>query len=96
MKIRNYYAWICVFWIIATICYCVCSVVNFVDGKIGFGVIFLILSVAFAFVSGIMLNEAIAVYLHNKEVDWLKEIAEELREEYYNSIEPFEDFKENK
>lgn len=93
MKLKNYYAWLCPFWIIACICDSLACVVSFVDGKIIFGFIFLILSVGFAFVSGILLQKAIFIYQHNKEVDWLREIVEELRENAINKIEPFEGFK---
>jgi hypothetical protein len=47
------------------------------------------LSVAFAFVSGILLNKAIAVYWHNKEVDWLHEYIDAFREK---NEEPFKEF----
>lgn len=79
-------------WIISTICDSVICVVNFVEGKIAVGFIFLILSVAFSFVSGILLNKAITIYAHNKEVEWLKEIVEELRQEAIKQIQPFEEF----
>jgi hypothetical protein len=93
MKIKNYYAWLCPLWIISTLCDSLACVVNFVEGKFAIGLIFLILSVAFAFVSGILLNKAIAVYWHNKEVDWLREYLEELREETIRQINPFEETK---
>lgn len=80
MKLKNHYAWVCLIWIIATIFDSVSCVVNFVEGNLAVGLIFLVLSVAFAFVSGILLNKAIVVYWHNKEVDWLHEIAQELKE----------------
>lgn len=93
MKLKNHYAWLCPFWIIASICDSLACVVSFVEGKIIFGFIFLILSVGFAFVSGILLQKAIFIYHHNQEVDWLKEISEELRQNAINQIEPFGDFK---
>ena len=89
MKIKNHYIWICIIWIIATVSGSLACVVKFVDGKIGLGFIFLILSVAFSFVSGILLNKAIAVYWHNKEVDWLHEYIDAFREK---NEEPFKEF----
>ena len=89
MKIKNTYAWLCPLWIISTLCDSLACVINFVDGKFAIGLIFLILSVAFAFVSGILLNKAIAVYWHNKEVDWLHENIDAFREK---NEEPFKEF----
>ena len=89
MKIKNTYAWLCPLWIISTLCDSLACVINFVDGKFAIGLIFLILSVAFAFVSGILLNKAIAVYWHNKEVDWLHEYIDAFREK---NEEPFKEF----
>lgn len=92
MKVKNYYAWLCPLWIISTLCDSISCVVTFVNGKFAVGLIFLILSVAFSFVSGILLNKAIAVYWHNKEVDWLQEMAKELQKEAIRQIKPFEEF----
>jgi hypothetical protein len=89
MKLKNHYAWLCPIWIISTICESLACVVNFVEGNLAVGFIFLVLAVSFAFVSGILLNKAIAIYWHNKEVDWLHDIVEELREE---KEKPFEEF----
>jgi hypothetical protein len=93
MKLKNHYAWLCAIWIISTICESLACVVNFVDGKIVLGFVFLVLSVAFSFVSGMLLVKALAIRWHNKEVDWLHSVAEDLYEEEMNQIEPFEDFK---
>ena len=93
MKLKNHYAWLCPFWIISTLLDSISCVVNFVDGKIAVGFIFLILSVAFAFASGMLLQKALEIRNHNKTCDWLHEIAEELKENAINKIEPFEDFK---
>lgn len=92
MKIKNHYILLCVIWVIASISNAVSCVVNFVDGKLAVGFIFLILSVAFAFVSGILLEKALEIHNHNKEVDWLHEIAQELQEEQISKIKPFEEF----
>ena len=92
MKLKNHYACLLPFWIISTICDSLACVVNFVEGKLVVGFIFLVLAVAVAFVSGILLNKAIAVYWHNKEVDWLHEIAEELQKDAIYKIKPFEEF----
>ena len=93
MKLKNHYAWLCPLWIIATVFNSITCVVNFFNEKLAVGFIFLILSVSFAFVSGILLEKAIFIHQHNKEVDWLREIAEELKKNAINQIEPFEDFK---
>lgn len=92
MKIKNHYAWICPIWIISTILDSITCVVNFVDGRFGFGFIFLILSVSFAFVSGMLLNKAMVIYNHNKTCDWLHDIAIELAKEEIEKIKPFEEF----
>jgi hypothetical protein len=92
MKLKNHYAWLLPFWLIATICDSLACVVNFVEGNLAVGFIFLILSVAFAFVSGILLEKALEIHNHNKEVDWLHEIAQELQEEQISKIKPFEEF----
>jgi hypothetical protein len=92
MKLKNYYAWLLPFWIITTLLDSISCVVNFVEGEIGIAFIFLILSVAFSFVSGILLQKAIFIHQHNKEVDWLKGIIEELKENAVSQIEPFEEF----
>lgn len=92
MKLKNYYAWLCPFWIISCICDSLACVVNLVVGNLAVGLILLVLAVSFAFVSGILFNKAIAVYWHNKEVDWLHEIAEELQKDAIYQIKPFEEF----
>lgn len=92
MKIKNHYILLCVIWVITSILNAISCVVNFVDGKLAVGFIFLILSVSFSFVSGSLLNKAVVVYWHNKEVEWLHEIAEELKEEAIQQIKPFEEF----
>ena len=88
MKLINYYAWLLPIWLIASFCSCIASFVNFLNGKLLLGMIFLILSVALAFVSGILLQKAIDIYYHNKEVEWLEEMVDELT----IKDEPFEEF----
>lgn len=88
MRIKNHYAWICAIWIISVLLDTVNCVVKFVEGEIIIGFIFLILAVAFAFVSGILLQKAIAIYQHNKVCEFLEDIHEFLKEQN----EPFEEF----
>ena len=90
MKIKNHYIWIFALWSIVSICDTISSVVHFSDGKVGVGFIFLILAVSFAFVSGSLLEKAIMVHKHNKQVEWLKNFADELRAEIEE--QPFEEF----
>lgn len=92
MKLKNHYVWLCVIWISSTLCDGLSSIVNFVEGNLIRGSIFLILSIAFAFVSGILLEKAITIYQHNKTCDWLHDFAEELREEALEKIKPFDEF----
>ena len=92
MKLKNHYAWLLPFGIISTIYDCVGSVVNFVDSKIVFGFIFLVLSISFSFVSGILLEKALVIHKHNKTCDWLHELAQELAKEEIEQIKPFEEF----
>lgn len=89
MKIKNTSAWLCQLWILVSVLNAVISVVNFTDGKLAFGVFFLILSVAFSFVGGLLLQKAIFVYNHNKACEFLEDIHEYLLEK-----EPFEEFED--
>jgi hypothetical protein len=92
MKLKNYYAWLLPFWIISTLLDSISCVVNFVEGNLAVGFIFIVLAVSFAFVSGILFEKALAIHKHNKTCDWLHEIAKELMEE---ELVPFKEF-ENK
>lgn len=92
MKLKNHYAWLFPFWIISTICDSVSCVVNFVEENHAVGFIFLVLAVAFAFVSGILLEKALTIHKHNKTCDWLHELAQELAKEKIEQIKPFEEF----
>jgi hypothetical protein len=94
MKRKNNYIWICAVWIAFTLLNVVLCVVNFVDGNLWQGVLNLAVSVGFSFVSGILLEKAFAIHIHNKECDWLHEIVEELKAEAIESIQPFEEFEE--
>lgn len=96
MKIKNHYAWLFALWVISTLCDSLTCVVNFVEGKYAVGFIFLVLSVAFSFVSGMLLQKAIMVHNHNTTCDMLEELADDLYEEYINQIEPFEEFEDKK
>lgn len=93
MKIKNIYAWLSALWIVSTLTNSLACIVNFVDGSLWRGFIFLILSVAFSFISGALLNKAIMIYNHNKACDFLEEIHEFLREQSIEQIEPFDEFK---
>jgi hypothetical protein len=57
----------------------------------GSGLLFLVLSVAFAFVGGMLLEKSLSIYRHNKTCDWLSEIAEEMIEQEKEL--PFGEFK---
>ena len=91
MKIKNYYAFVAVAWIITTIIDCFACVVNFVDGTYLIGLIFLIITIAFSFVSGILVQKAIEIYKHNQLCDFLEHIEDYLEEEP-EEITPFEEF----
>ena len=96
MKIKNLYAWLFILWAIFTFALSVVSVVDFVDGNLIWGISFLILAVGFSFVSGILLARAVSIFFHNKEVDWLQEIAQEWLEEEFEQLKPFEEFENGK
>ena len=91
MKLKNYYAWLCPIWIIATVANTICCILNFVEGKFIVSIIFLVLAVSFSFVSGILLVRAITIYNHNKACDWLEKMAVDLRDEYMSQLQPFEE-----
>jgi hypothetical protein len=92
MKLKNHYAWLFVVCAIATLANSLSCVVNFVGGNIIIGFIFFVLSIAFGFVSGMLLQKSLEIREHNKTCDWLKEIAEDLKEQYFDSLSPFEEF----
>lgn len=92
MKLKNYSAWLAIVWAISSVLQSICSVVNFVNGNLWEGVLFLILSVAFAFVCGILLQKVIYIYYHNKEVEWLKSVHEAILESEMEKVKPFEEF----
>lgn len=94
MKIKNNYILAFVIWSILTIIWALACVLNFMYGNFLMGFISLLLSVSFSFVSGILLTKSIAVFIHNKEVEFLEYVHEELRKEYQAKNEPFEDFKD--
>jgi hypothetical protein len=92
MKRKNYYVVVVIVWSIIAIIQSVCCVVNFVDGNLLQGTLNCIFAVSFAFVDGIFLNKAIILHEHNKTCDWLHDIANELKQDLINNIEPFEGF----
>jgi hypothetical protein len=92
MKLKNYSAWLAIVWAILAVAQSIGSVVNFVSGNLWVGVLFLILSVAFAFVCGILLQKAIYVYYHNKEVEWLESVHKAILESEVEKVKPFEEF----
>lgn len=94
MKITNHYIWLCALWITSTICDSISCARNFIEGNLVVGFVFLVLSVAFAFVSGILLNKAIQIHQHNKACKFLEEIHEFLLEQEIDSIDPFEEIGE--
>lgn len=87
MKLRNHYAWLCVVWIISALLQALCAVVNFVEGDLFVGFLFLILSCSFSFVGGLLLDKALMIYHHNKFCDMLKNLPDNIEEE-----KPFEEF----
>ena len=92
MKIKNNSAWLAIVWAILAVAQSIGSVVNFVSGNLWLGVLFLILSVAFAFVCGILLQKAIYVYYHNKEVEWIESVHKAILESEMEKVKPFEEF----
>jgi hypothetical protein len=81
MKIKNYFAFVCVIWAMLSISNSILAINNFIQGYIVFGVINIILSVSFAFACGSLFEKAIMVRKYNKQVDLIaKEIKEELEE----------------
>lgn len=99
MKKKNYFAVLFPIWAIACILQTTCCLVSFVDGDIIKGTIYLILAVAFGFVSGILLVKAIIVYKHNLACDYFMDIVEgfiENEEEGQTQNLPFEEFNTNK
>ena len=91
MKIKNNYAKISVIWVLSTLLNSVSCLVQFVDGDLAWGFILLLVAVSFSFVSGILVQKALEIRKHNQMCDWLHDIAEDLREQAINSIEPFDD-----
>lgn len=92
MKINNHYIWLCVLWLLSSVMNSICAVTNFVDGSSGIGILFLVTSVGFAFVGGILLERALQTHKHNQEVELLHYIMEELMKEEAENIKPFEEF----
>lgn len=77
MKLKNHYIWLCAIWIFFTIINAVNSVVHFTNGNIGKGFISLVLSIAFSFVSGVLLKNAINIAKYNQ---YLQRWEEKLKE----------------
>jgi hypothetical protein len=96
MKVKNHYVWVCVLWIICTILHSINCAVNFVDGNLAKGFIYLICAVAFSFVSGLLLIKALQTKKHNDICDFLDKIAEEIIEKQIKNIKPFEEFENEK
>jgi hypothetical protein len=88
MKIKNDYILVCIIWIFLTILHSVNCVVNFVDRNLVIGFMFLVIAVAFSFISGILLEKALEIHKHNKICDFLEDVHEFL----IDQIEPFEEF----
>lgn len=91
MKLKNHYAWLCVVWIISALLQALCAVVNFVEGDLFVGFLFLILTCSFSFVGGILLDKALMIYHHNKFCDMLEKLPNKIEEE-----KPFEEFEGEK
>ena len=91
MKIRNHYIWMCILWAIISMTNTILCVVNFVDGSLWQGVVNLLLAVPFSFVCGLLCEKAHEVRKHNQTCDWLHDIAEDLRKEAIERINPFDE-----
>jgi hypothetical protein len=89
MKLKNHYIWLFIIWSIATIANAISSTVNFVDGQIGIGFICLVISIAFAFISGILLFKALEVRNHNWICDMLHDLTLELEMQEKELMKPF-------
>lgn len=92
MKIKNNYIFPFILWIILTLIFGLLSVINFTNYDCALGFIFLILAMAFSFVSGILLIKLIAVENYNNQIDFLNNFAKELYETEMKNIEPFGEF----
>lgn len=68
MKIKNHYAWICAVWIITSILNCIGAFVCFENQDLGMGLLLLVFSVSFAFISGSLFEKAKSIYRHNKAI----------------------------
>ena len=96
MKKKNHSAWLCVVWAITTLLNALSCVNNFVDGNLWLGVLFLCVAVGFGFGTGTLFQKALEISRHNKQVEWLQEIAQELQQELVNRINPFEELDNDK
>lgn len=89
MKIKNHYIWLCIIWLVSGIINATNTIVYFVEDKFAWGILFLAVALACYLVGGTLLQKALYVHSHNKQVDFLHDLAEYAKER----IEPFEEFK---
>lgn len=90
MKIKNYYMFCFIAWAITTLIDTLACVIFFTQDNIVATFIFLVLSVAFAFVTGILFVRATIIYNYNKDLKKLEFFTKELKEMEKN--EPFGEF----
>jgi ABC-type transport system involved in cytochrome bd biosynthesis fused ATPase/permease subunit len=93
MKLKNYYIGILVVWAIISLCDSVACAVNIINGNTVKALLFLILSVAFAFVSGKLYVKAQNIADYNRSLERMEQIikiSEKVKQEREN--EPFKEF----
>jgi hypothetical protein len=69
MKLKNHYVWMCAIWIISTLLQAVACCINFINGETIKGIAYLCFAIGFAFVSGILYNNAKKVSKYNHYLD---------------------------
>ena len=89
MKIPNYFAWLCPIWAVITLMQSVISVVDFVADKLAFGLLHLVLAVAFSFVCGIMFKYAMSIRRFNKDIEKFGKVQMPFQQKVEK---PFEEF----
>jgi hypothetical protein len=67
-------------------------VLNFTNGNLFMGLLTLCISVGFGFGTGTLFQKALEISRHNKQVEWLQEIAKELQNDIMEKVNPFEEF----
>lgn len=95
MNNKNHYITIFIIWCCSTLIHTVNCIVNFVNGELWEGFIFLVLAIAFALVAGMLLDRAIVTIKFNKLIEemdkGLAKIIEEMQKKE-GEEPPFEEF----